>query len=88
MLSTLLGASRDREDILRALDTYDAMRRPRRHDIAVRSQKAALLLTGRASGVGMSVEGIAKELPSWGSTIFGYDLQAAQKDGLRRMGKA
>lgn len=87
MLSTLLGASHDREDIVRALDAYDAMQRPRRHDIAQHSQGAAVVLTGRAPGIGMSYDGIAKALPDSGSTIFEYDLQAAQADGLRRTRK-
>lgn len=85
MLSTVLGACLAKEDIPRAFEVYDALRRPRRADIAKTSAWAALLFTGRAPGVGLDLRRMAEQLPSWGSNIYDYDLAAAQFQALERM---
>lgn len=85
ILSTVLGSCMTKEDISRAFVVYDALRRPRRSNVAQSSMWAAKLLTGRLPEVGLNMERIAEKLPSWGSNIYNYDLAAAQQEALARM---
>lgn len=85
MLSNLLGVCSKVEDIPRAFVVYDALRRPRRQDIAKSSIRAALILTGQLPGVEMNPDRIAETLPDWGSNIYDYDLKAAQAEAQKRM---
>lgn len=88
MLSTVLGACTSKNDISRAMSVYDALRRPRRWNVAQSSIWAAKLFTGRDPDVGLDPERMAEKLPTWGSNIYAHDLAAAQKEGLKRMKSA
>nr|POE49500.1 uncharacterized protein c23c11.06c [Quercus suber] len=83
MLTTVLGACSKSEDIRKAFRTYDALRRPRRAEIAKSSEWTAALFTGKAPGIGLDPDLIAAQLPTWGSNIYNYDLVTAQAEGLR-----
>lgn len=85
MLSTVLGACSTKNDISRALDVYDALRRPRRSGVAQSSIWAAKLFTGRLADVGLDVDRLAEKLPTWGANIYDYDLAAAQEEALASM---
>ncbi|EME48631.1 hypothetical protein DOTSEDRAFT_67616 [Dothistroma septosporum NZE10] len=85
MLSTVLSSCTSKDDMPRAFDVYDGLRRPRRSSIAQSSIWAAKLFTGRLPEVGLNIERMAERLPSWGSNIYEYDLAAAQQEGVARM---
>lgn len=88
MLSDVLGLCAKAENIERAFEIYDGLRRPRRQDIAKSSIRAAMILTGKLPGVGLDPDRVAETLTDWGSNIYDYDLAAARDQAVKSMKSA
>ncbi|KAK6222017.1 hypothetical protein LQW54_001240 [Pestalotiopsis sp. IQ-011] len=76
ILTTLLGRTTSRADILAALRAYDELCRPRAELVMRAAADSATLLTGRGPGVGLDPDLLGKALEQSYSTIENLDIEA------------
>ncbi|KAK6835048.1 salicylate hydroxylase [Apiospora arundinis] len=85
VLSTLLGRATTPTEVLKALEVYDQVRRPRTQQIVASSKETGLVSTGRGEETGLDLEKLQKQLlPRW-DFILNFDVEKHLADALKLM---
>ncbi|KAF2158579.1 hypothetical protein M409DRAFT_71561 [Zasmidium cellare ATCC 36951] len=84
-LATVMAFVQSPEDIAKAFQVYDSVRRPRRSDVARSSGEAGLFLRGRLEGVGLDMEKMRQYLSKWADNVHNYDAAKMVQELKERM---
>lgn len=85
ILSTLLGRITSRSDIAPALQAFDEICRPRAQEIEQASLGVELLFTGRAPGVGLEPQLLARSLKQKWDCIQDFDVEGTRHEAIDAM---
>ena len=75
LLYAVLGCVRNANEVQKAFQVYDSLRRPRRELVAEESQIAGMLITGQHPDVGLDIEKFRKAVDGYNDWIYDYDLE-------------
>lgn len=85
IISTLLGRSRNREEALVALKTYDEVRRPRTQRIVESSRGTGAIQMGRGEDTGLDLDRLRQKLlPRW-DFIIDFDNEKHVAEAIEAM---